>query len=140
MYHLHKWLFCAGQTPIFSFEPIWVCLNPYLETAFFTGNMIIYTYIYIYIEYTYYSNKLWVSLKIFRYQTNDATMPQAKLPLDLSKLPTPCRSMAQQARCFVGDDAKGAVNRFRMESHGFQQTVCLLEESIWQWVKTLYPW
>ena len=99
-----------------------------------------YIYVYIYIEYTYYSNKLWVSLKIFRYQTNDATMPQAKLPLDLSKLPTPCRSMAQQARCFVGDDAKGAVNRFRMESHGFQQTVCLLEESIWQWVKTLYPW
>lgn len=39
------------------------------------------------------------------------TVPQvaeeAKLPLDLSKLPTPCRSMAQQARCFVGDDAKG---------------------------------
>ena len=39
-------------------------------------------------------------------------MPQAKLPLDLSKLPTPCRSMAQQARCFVGDDAKGAVGSF----------------------------
>lgn len=32
---------------------------------------------------------------------------EAKLALDLSKLPTPCRSMAQQARCFVGDDAKG---------------------------------
>eukprot|EP00435_Cladocopium_sp_Y103_P055675 s620_g18.t1 len=32
---------------------------------------------------------------------------EAKLPLDLSKLPTPCRSMAQQARCFVGDDNKG---------------------------------
>ena len=67
-------------------------------------------YIYIY-THTHYSNKLWVLLSMFRYPNNDdAITPQAKLALDLSKLPTPCRSMAQQAQCFAGDDAKGATD------------------------------